>query len=179
MTDLTKIDAWHPIETIPEIDDLPDDVISIDFFSKNGERIAAFPDISWYSTRNEYDGNLFAVDPEEMSHWRPVIGPDQSHLSFKDTINHPKQFGIDESLKIKRLTKERDKAMRALIRAGFQDFGGEEWKPPIGPETAAWLIEWQDSDGAKRDVSLHNAILDYRDHINPNATVCELIRRPI
>lgn len=26
-----------------------------------------------------------------------------------------------------------DRAERALLRAGFQDLGGEEWKPPLGP----------------------------------------------
>lgn len=30
--------------------------------------------------------------------------------------------------------KNLDRATRALVRAGFQDLGGEEWKPPIGPE---------------------------------------------
>lgn len=32
---------------------------------------------------------------------------------------------------------DRDRARRTLLRAGFQDLGGEEWKPPIGPGVSA------------------------------------------
>jgi hypothetical protein len=48
-------------------------------------------------------------------------------------MNQMLRVSVEElSKELARAVTERDRAIRSLVRTGFQDLGGEEWKPPIG-----------------------------------------------
>ena len=65
-----------------------------------------------------------AMDHGDRDHWY-IAG-------FKDARRRAGDLASDYLVQQRAMAAELDRAKRALVRAGFQDLGGEEWQPPLG-----------------------------------------------
>lgn len=125
------------------------------------------------------------------SHWKKGGSMDESILYLASTaIRHAIDTGqvitradheaalVKIGNEIKVLTfAQYDRAVRALDRAGFEDRGGKDWVPPVGP--APKFIPATD---AKREVEIVNATrawyeqkFPYIAHAHPKPDVLEII----
>lgn len=93
----------------------------------------------------------------------PVKGPDEETKAWYRVANAALRHAIDADQVVpmsevqevaRNLNKRRyERAERALLSAGFEDLGGQEWKPPLGK--APHFIEVSDP---KRDMAIAEAV---------------------
>lgn len=104
-------------------------------------------------TQNEMSMAFCAPNPNSTGAAREAL----ANAALRHAIDADQVVPMAEVQEVARnLNKRRyDRAERALLSAGFEDLGGQEWKPPLGK--APHFIEVSDP---KRDMAIAEAVMD-------------------